>query len=728
MGRAQAMTTAWTFSGESPTPVASGGTVTLVEESSFCLSGRGGDIHPGTVQGLFVLDTRLISCLELSIDGVAPEPLAVSTEQPFAATFVARVRRPDQLSPFESPLLVVRRRYVGSGMRDDLTVRNSNRYDVSVLMRLDVVADFADVFAVKEGRASENPSVVVGRVEGTSVVLSENTPTARTVTVRFSGAPVVDETGASWEITIPAKGEWSTCFDVSLRLGDRAVPARYTCGQPVVDSPAFHRIEAWRRSVPILDTDDTALETAVGRSLEDLGSLRLFDPDDASRVTIAAGAPWFMAVFGRDSLLTAYLSLIADPDLALGVLQTLAKFQGTSVDAMTEEEPGRILHEMRFADATTDSMAGANIYYGSIDATPLFVVLLGELRRWGLARAAVDELLPHADRALDWIENYGDRDGDGFVEYERATPNGLANQGWKDSWDGIPFADGSQPKAPIALAEVQGYVYAAYIARAYFALEVGDDATYTRFRDKAAALKQRFNDAFWMPDVGYYAMALDADKRQVDAIGSNIGHCLWTGIVDLDKAPSVARHLLAPELFSGWGVRTLATSMSTYDPMSYHCGSVWPHDNALIASGLIRYGFVDEAHRIVRGILDAGAASGGRLPELFSGISRSDVAVPVSYPASCSPQAWAAATPLQFLRLLLRLDPWIPHGQIWLDPSLPAGIDELIVSRIPLGERGMTVAVRSGDVAVSGVSDSIEVIRSGRPPVSGLLEAPLDAG
>ncbi|MDQ1494525.1 MAG: hypothetical protein QOG69_1008 [Actinomycetota bacterium] len=725
------MTSAWTFAGESPSPVspggpiASGGPVTLVEESSFCLSGRGGDIHPGTVQGLFVLDTRLISCLELTLDGVSPEPLAVSTEQPFAASFVARVRRPDQASPYESPLLVIRRRYVGSGMRDDVAIRNHNRYAVSVRMRLDVHADFADLFAVKEGRSADQLATHDVRVDGFALILAQTNTHGlkRTATVRFAGAPTLDTGGATWDITVPAGGEWATCLDVSLRLGERAIPARYTCGQPVAESAAYHRIEAWRRSVPMLDTDDTALQEAVERSLEDLGSLRLFDPEDASRVSVAAGAPWFMAVFGRDSLITAYMSLIADPDLALGVLQTLARFQGTKVDQLTEEEPGRILHEMRFGSATTDALRGAEIYYGTVDATPLFVVLLGELRRWGLAREAVDQLLPHADRALEWIELYGDRDGDGFVEYDRMTPVGLLNQGWKDSWDGVPFADGSQPKPPIALAEVQGYVYGAYLARSYFAQETGDDAMHAHYRDKAAALKERFNEAFWMPEQGYFAMALDGDKRPVDGIGSNVGHCLWSGIVDVDKAASVAKRLLSPELFSGWGVRTLATSMATYDPMSYHCGSVWPHDNAFIASGLMRYGFVEEAHQIIRGILDAAEASGGRLPELFSGMSRSDVAVPVSYPASCSPQAWAAATPLQFLRLLLRLDPWIPHGRIWLDPILPAGVDELTVSRIPVGGgAGMTVAVHDGLVEVSGVDPGVSVIRSGRPPVSGLLD------
>jgi glycogen debranching enzyme len=718
------MSDAWTFVGESSSANSlGGGPVTLVEESSFCLSGRGGDIHPGATQGLFVLDTRLISVLELTVDGVAPEPLAVSPEQPFAATFVSRVRRPDQATPYEGPLLVIRRRYVGSGMRDDLTIRNYNPYDVTVRVRIDVAGDFADLFAVKEGRAAEEQPAVDLHHDNGRLVLSQVGGPRRRTTLSFGHDATVDDYGASWTVTVPARGEWSTCFDVSLRLGELAVDPRYRCGEPVIESPAYHRIEAWRRSVPILETDDAALDLAVKRSLEDLGSLRLFDPEDPTRVTVAAGAPWFMAVFGRDSLLTAYMALIADPDLALGVLQTLARFQGTKVDPTTEEEPGRILHEMRFAGATTDALAGAQVYYGTADATPLFVLLLGELRRWGLAREAVDQLLPHADRALDWIEHYGDRDGDGFVEYERATPNGLLNQGWKDSWDGIPFADGSLPKGPIALAEVQGYVYAAYLARAYFALEVGDNVLYERFRDKANLLKERFNEAFWLPDLGYYAMALDADKRPVDGLASNMGHCLWTGIVDLDKAPMVAKMLLSDELFSGWGVRTLATTMASYDPMSYHRGSVWPHDNALIASGLMRYGFIDEAHRIMRGILDAARASGGRLPELFSGISRSEVTVPVAYPASCSPQAWAAATPLQFIRLMLRLDPWIPHGKVWLDPVLPAGIDELTVRRIPLSPgEGMTVAVQRAQVDFTCDDAAFAVIRTGRPPTSGLLD------
>jgi len=717
----------WTFGGESPSVLGGGGMVTLVDESSFTLSGRGGDIRPGTIQGLFVMDTRLLSRLELSIDGVAAEPLAVSLDEPFAATFVSRVRRPGAPA-HESPILVLRRRYVGSGMREDITVRNYNGYEVRVHVHLAVDSDFADVFSVKDGRAKPEGEQGHRVVGSTLYLIHRGIGVRREVALQFDGDVIVEPDGAHWQVLVAAGGEWTACLGASLTLNGEAVPPRYVCGAPVADAQPKRRIEEWRRMVPLIQTSDAALEQAVGRSLEDLGSLRLFDADDPDRVAVAAGAPWFMTIFGRDSLLTAYLSLIADPDLALGVLQTLAQFQGTKVVAETEEQPGRILHEMRFSSAATEGLSSATVYYGTVDATPLFVVLLGELRRWGLKSDAVDKLLPHADRALAWIEEYGDRDGDGFVEYERMTPNGLQNQGWKDSWDGIPFADGSQPKAPIALAEVQGYVYAAYLARSHFAEEAGDAATFQRYQAKAADLRHRFNEAFWLPDKGWYALALDADKRPVDGLGTNMGHCLWSGIVDEDKAGLVAERLLSPEMFSGWGIRTLATSMATYDPMSYHCGSVWPHDNAIVVSGLIRYGFVEEAHRVIRGMLDAAAQTGGRLPELFSGIARDDVPVPVAYPASCSPQAWAAATPLQFVRLLLRLDPELPHGKVWLAPELPPSIAELTVSRVPIGQ-AVTVEVTARSTKVSGLDPSVELIRRPRLPLpAGVAGAGAAAG
>jgi glycogen debranching enzyme len=430
-----------------------------------------------------------------------------------------------------------------------------------------------------------------------------------------------------------------------------------------------------------------------------------------------------MSPFGRDSILTAWMALTVDPELALGVLETLARFQATTEDPQTEAQPGRILHEMRFASATSPALDRGHVYYGSVDATPLFVMLLGELRRWGLAPELVDRLLPHADRALDWLIHHGDRDGDGYISYQRSSPTGLANQGWKDSWDGIRYGDGRVADAPIALCEVQGYAYAAYLARAHFARGAGDEKLCRHWRDKATALRTAFNRDFWLADRGCFAVGLDADRRPIDSMASNQGHCLWTGIVDEDKAAAVADALLSPAMFSGWGVRTLAATEPAYNPVSYHCGSVWPHDNALIAAGLVRYGFVDHAHAIMRGILDVADANQGRLPELFSGIARDELSVPAAYPTSCQPQAWAAATPLMFLRLLLRLDPWLPQGQVCMAPALPSWLNRLRVERIPLGGLRIGVAVEDGTTTVTGL-EGVVLDREPRSVLTSLLAEP----
>jgi glycogen debranching enzyme len=469
----------------------------------------------------------------------------------------------------------------------------------------------------------------------------------------------------------------------------------------------------------MLETEHEGLRMVIERSAEDLGALRIFDPDYPERTVVAAGAPWFMTLFGRDSLITAWMALLVDPDLALGVLQTLARFQGKDVNPRNEEEPGRILHEMRFGDASSLSLGGGKVYYGTVDATPLFVMLLGELRRWGLAKEVVDQLLPHADRAIDWIQQFGDRDGDGYVEYQRPSDRGLQNQGWKDSGDGIRFADGTLPQTPIALCEVQGYVYSAYLARAYFASEQGDQETSTRLRQQAADLRANFNRDFWVEEHGWLAMGLDRDKKPIDALASNMGHCLWTGILDADKAQLVAKRLLSHDMFSGWGIRTLSTSMHGYNPISYHCGSVWPHDNAIIAAGLMRYGFVREAQRVIMGMLDAAVDQGGRLPELFSGLDRLELPSVVGYPTSCSPQAWAAAAPLLMLRTMLRLDPWVPRGKVWLHPALPEQIGRLRVDRIPLAGSRVSVDVEGDKASVSGLPVELELVDAPRHPLTG---------
>jgi len=429
-----------------------------------------------------------------------------------------------------------------------------------------------------------------------------------------------------------------------------------------------------------------------------------------------------MALFGRDSLLSSFMVLPVDATLALGTLQTLADRQGTKVNPVTEEQPGRILHEVRLDVGTGLALGGRSAYYGTADATPLFVTLLGEASRWGLPAEDIAALVPHADRALDWIRDYGDRDGDGFVEYQRLNDHGLINQGWKDSWDGVNFADGRIAEAPIALCEVQGYVYSAYFARAWIAYDAGDKALAFDLRERALRLKKQFNEQFWLPDRGYYAIALDGDKRPVDACASNMGHCLWSGIVDDDKARQVVRRLMSPEMFSGWGVRTLATDMGAYNPVSYHNGSVWPHDNALIVAGLMRYGFVREAQQLSIALMEAAEYTDNRLPELFCGFSRTDYPEPLPYPTACSPQAWASATPVMLLRSLLRYEANVPLGGLWIDPALPPSWGNLHTVNLPVGGASVTMDVSGSHVRVEGLPEGIAFHKGTRPLLVDLLE------
>ena len=708
----------WNFTGESVALGQHDGIVTLVQGSAFCISSRSGDIAAGAPHGLFFRDNRFLSRFELRVNGERPEALASRTNDPFSAVFISRARPRGMQA--DSTLLVFRHRYIGRGMREDLVIRNYADEAAYCQIELLVDADFAHLFEVKEGRVGVDGDRELETVEenGALVFRVRKGTLRRGARVSFGKRAQLGTGRVAFEVIVPARTDWQTCIQLTPMIDGEEITPRYPCGEPVTHAAPVERLARWRRQMPAVSTDHEGLRGAVYRSAEDLGALRIFDPDFPERTVVAAGAPWFMTLFGRDSILTAWMALLVDPDLALGVLQTLARFQGTSVDARRDEEPGKILHEMRFGEAASLSLGGGHVYYGSADATPLFVMLLGEMRRWGLAGEIVDQLLPHADRAMEWVEHFGDRDGDGYVEYQRASDRGLVNQGWKDSWDGVRFADGEVAKAPIALCEVQGYVYGAYLARAHFANEVGDTATVERYRAKAADLKAAFNRDFWLEDKGWYAIALDRRKRPVDSLASNMGHCLWTGIVDEDKAARVAEQLLSPAMFSGWGVRTLASTMGGYNPISYHCGSVWPHDNAIIAAGLMRYGFVEEAQRVVMAMLDAAVLQGGRLPELFTGLDRAEFPGVVSYPTSCSPQAWSAAAPLMFLRTLLRLDPWVPHGKVWLAPALPDQIRRLRVERIPLGGRRVSVEVGDGNVKVEGLSGDVEVITTPRDPLT----------
>ncbi|HET8961327.1 glycogen debranching N-terminal domain-containing protein [Nocardioides sp.] len=702
------MSGAWTPESE---PTSTDGSVTLVEGSSFCLCSPTGDLGSEPF-GVYFQDTRILSRWNLTVDGRQPQPLGALVPDPYRGTFLGRLRRSGRT---DTNLLVERERRIGDGLREDLTIHNPGAEPTSCTVVLAVEADLADLFEVKAGRL-RRAGGTSARTDGQQLRLEQGSGADRRgIAVEANGEAVLaasrpdQPATVRYDVVIPAGGRWSASLVARPVVEGREVEPSFPLGRPVAESLPAVRLRSWRESTTVTTTGHAGLQQVLRRSQEDLGALRIFEDEDPTLAAVAAGAPWFMALFGRDSLLSAYMALPLDPSLALGTLRTLARHQGRRSDPRSEEEPGRIVHELRHGLEAGQAVGGDGAYYGTADATPLFVVVLAELARWGADPEQVRELLPHADRALEWIERYGDRDGDGFVEYQRSAEHGLRNQGWKDSWDGVTFADGRPADTPIALCEVQGYVYQAYRARAELARDLGDDGDAERWTGRAAELRTRFNQRFWLPEHGRYALALDGDKVPVDSCASNMGHCLWSGIVDEDKAPSVVAQLLSPEMFSGWGIRTLGTTMGAYDPVSYHNGSVWPHDNALIVAGLMRYGFVDEARRVASAVLEAAERFGGRLPELFCGFDRETYAEPVPYPTSCSPQAWAAAAPVQLVRTLLRLDPLLPRARVSVAPVVPASYLPLRLDGLTLGGHRVDLEVTAAGASVSGLPASVEL-------------------
>jgi glycogen debranching enzyme len=670
--------------------------LTLVSGSAFCISDVAGAISPSRPHGLFLEDTRVLSRLELRVDAHPPEPLTSFSSGMRSATIVARTRRPAD----GWTLLVLRRRALDPSFRETIALRNVSRVPARCEVTLTLGADHATVFDVKEQRPTTRPSLVSTPLADGLAFGDDD----RRTLVTFDRDPSFDAGTVTFAAEIAPKAEWTLAVRVAFETPNMRRRVGALALEPPDDLPAVADLTA---IAPRVSSDDHRLVEAYERSIADLAVLRIVDARYGARPVLAAGAPWFMTLFGRDSILASRMALAVDPALAVSTLHVLAGLQGTDVNDATEEQPGRILHEVRYGRSPLLGPGQSDIYYGTIDATPLFVGLAGEVARWGVEPEVLRPLLPHLDRALAWIRDWGDEDGDGYVEYRRRSEHGLANQGWKDSHDAIAFADGRPAHPPIALCEVQGYVYAAYLARAELAELFGEDPT--SWRAAAIALKERFNRDFWLEDRGWYALALDGNKQPVDALASNVGHALWSGIVDAERAPLVAERFLSREVFTGWGVRTLATSMSRYDPLSYHNGSVWPHDTALAAAGLARYGLVAAARRVIDGLLDLAERYDPHLPELLSGLSRDDVAAPVDYPASSAPQAWAAAAPLLALRTLLRLDPRVPAGRLHVSPIMPPRMRRVEIRGLALGDRRVDLRVEGDHVEASGL-DGLELV------------------
>jgi glycogen debranching enzyme len=652
------------------------GLVKILDGNTFVVSDSSGDIEASLTDptGLFSFDTRFLSKWVLTIDGERLNPLSVDDLQYFETRFF--------LVPgtgtvyLDAMLSVIRKRAVGAGFLEELTILNHEDEPVEVTVRLEAGCDFADLFEVKDALAKKGTYTT--HVEGEKLVLAYDRGTFhRATAITASEAPRIDERGLTFEARVPPHGAWSTQVDVSARvLGvEQSRPESAARASP--HRRMRRNLEEWIAAAPRLECDWGGLENTYRRSIVDLAALRFSPLIAGGRSLPAAGLPWFMAMFGRDSIFTSLQALPFTSELAATTLRALGDWQGVGLDDFRDEDPGRILHEMRYGEMTAFEERPHSPYYGSADATPLYVVLLDEYERWTGDRALVRELEVEARAALDWIDGYADLQGTGYVWYRRRNEDtGLENQCWKDSWDSISFRDGRLPGFPRATCELQGYAYDAKLRAARLARAVWKDTELAdRLEKEAADLKRRFNRDFWVEDGQYFALALDPEGNQVDALSSNIGHLLWSGIADKTKAKALARHLLGPRLFSGWGVRTLAKGEGRYNPIGYHVGTVWPFDNSFIAWGLRRYGFKDEAATVAAGILEAAEFFDGRLPEAFGGYDRDETMYPVQYPTACSPQAWSTGTPLLLLRTMLGLEPEGEH--LVVDPALPNTIGHL---------------------------------------------------
>ncbi|HET7556277.1 MAG TPA: glycogen debranching N-terminal domain-containing protein [Gaiellaceae bacterium] len=676
----------------------SDGLVKILDGSTFVVSDSRGDIEasPTDTTGLFAADTRFLSTWVLTINGERMNALSVDDLQYFETRFF--------LVPgtgtvyIDAKLSLIRRRAVGRGFHEELTILNHQNEPVELAVRLEAASDFADLFEVKDALAKKGRYSTA--VEDGRLVLSyERATYRRSTAISATEQALIDENGLGFEITVPGHGSWSTGVDVAI---ERLLP-----GQAARSTESFENaqrrmrrdLDRWLDAAPQLQSDSEALKATYRRSLVDLAALRFSPPIAGGHSLPAAGLPWFMAMFGRDSILTSLQALPFAPELAATTLRALGDWQGVGLDDFRDEDPGRILHEMRYGELTAFEERPHSPYYGSADATPLYVVLLDEYERWTGDRAIVRELEQEARAALDWIDEYADLQGNGYVSYRRRNEDtGLENQCWKDSWDSISFRDGRLPGFPRATCELQGYAYDAKLRGARLArICWKDEELAARLEREAADLKRRFNRDFWVEDGQYFALALDPHGAQVDALTSNNGHLLWSGIVDKSKAKAVARHLLGPRLFSGWGVRTLAEGEGRYNPIGYHVGTVWPFDNSFIAWGLRRYGFKVEAATVAAGILEAAEFFDGRLPEAFGGYERGETRYPVQYPTACSPQAWSTGTPLLLLRTMLGLEPEGEH--LIVDPALPSTIGHLELLDIP-GRWGRIDAFGRGRVDV----------------------------
>jgi glycogen debranching enzyme len=686
--------------------------VILKENRVFAVSNSSGDMPIGNEYGfgLYQFDTRFLSGFQLTLSGAAPILLSSSVDRAYVATF--QLVNPILPSPdggviARQTISLRRTRFIHRGLHERIGIQNCNRHPVSLELELGFAADFRDIFAVRGYHArdplGEQLPTETGELgfrfcyEGRDGVL-------RSTEVLFHSRhtnPTFSAGQAVFPLALAPQETFVLEVDVLPLLNDQEPPLSFEFDAALAKLERSYR--EWNQTCTQIHTDNEMLDSGLlWRSREDL---RILCDDFSDGLFPTAGIPWYAVPFGRDGLITSMQALGLNPDLARGTLRYLARWQGKELEPAREEEPGKIFHEIRFGELANLKLIPHTPYYGSVDSTPLFLCLLVDLIDWTGDVDLLTELSPHLVSALRWCDEYGDLDGDGFIEYQQHNPLGVRNQGWKDSTDSLTAVDGRLAPLPAALVEVQGYVYRAKAGLARIFRARGQKETADRLEAEARLLRRRFNQSFWMPDVKFFAQALDGEKEQVQSISSNPGHALWAGIVEKTRAAAVVRRLVSPEMFSGWGIRTLASTSINYNPMSYHNGSVWPHDNSMIAAGMRHYGHHTEAELVARSIIEAGMRfADHRLPELFCGFSRDRRfnSQPGEYLVSCNPQAWGSGSIFQLLTVILGLEVDVLGGRIRIDPVETPLYSRLHVSGLRVGDGTVdfTVDQRRGGVRV----------------------------
>jgi glycogen debranching enzyme len=665
--------------------------LTLKKGDLFAVTNRLGDIAPAGARdlGFFREDTRFLSHLKLTVQGGPAVCLSTQT----STDYVTQIDLTVTGHGFGGVLLgdpvhflhLRREQIVDGEFTDRYVLTNFVVHPLDFWLELEYGADFADVFEIRGWRRRERGVYLAPEVGDREVTFRYRGRDGRTyrTELRFLGRPArLDAGRARFEFHLEPNETAEVEVRIFAAIDEERRPEPLSFDQQAARSRAEYR--SWSERCTRIDTDSESFDLALAQGVADL---RALGSTRGGAPVIAAGIPWYTCPFGRDTLLTAYQALLVNPELAREALVYLAAHQGRAVDPARDEEPGKIFHELRTGEMARAGEVPHTPYYGSVDATPLWLVLLSEYYLWTGDRETVATLLPVAERAVRWIDEFGDLDGDGLVEYARRTEKGLQNQGWKDSHDGVVFADGTVASGPIALVEVQGYVCDAKRRLGSVYRRLGDHGRAARLAAEARAMERRIEERFWMPEKGYFAEALDGQKRQVDSITSNPGHLLWSRAVADDKARAVGDVLLSPQMFSGWGVRTLASRQLSYNPLSYHNGTVWPHDNALCAMGLATYGMEERAADILDGLYQASLHfRHHRLPELFCGMGRRQGDFPVHYPVACSPQAWASATFFLLLRACLGLFPDAPRRTLYVrNPRLPAWLGEVHFRGLAVG-------------------------------------------